>query len=61
MEEEKEKEKAQRADEKEKCVVCRADTGYLFGTPIDERQFYIIGVGQLCSKCYCELYTTKKG
>ena len=47
--------------EKEKCVVCSADTTYDFSTPISEREFYIEGAGQLCQKCYYDLYVKKNG
>ena len=47
--------------EKEKCVVCGADTPYDFSAPINEREFYIEGAGQLCQKCHYELYLKKNG
>lgn len=43
-------------EQEEKCVVCGGNTGYFFDTPIDERQFYVVGVGQLCEKCFKEIY-----
>ena len=41
---------------KEKCVVCDKETGYDIETHIDMRKFYIEGVGQICDKCYWEIY-----
>lgn len=40
----------------DKCICCGCDTGVPAKTPIDERQYYIHGCGQLCSKCFAELY-----
>lgn len=40
----------------EKCVFCEFDTNIPINTPIDERYFYIEGSGQLCEKCYREIY-----
>ena len=36
----------------EKCVVCGVNTGILESTPIEFRDNYIEGAGQLCNKCY---------
>ncbi len=41
---------------KEKCVICHAETEYTCNIHISERQFYIESVGQLCPKCYHDLY-----
>jgi len=46
--------------EVEKCVQCECDTPYLITTPIDERMYYIEGAGQLCEKCYHEIYEKPK-
>ena len=35
----------------EKCVLCGADTGIPVTTPIEEREDYIQGCGQLCAPC----------
>lgn len=35
----------------EKCVLCGADTGIPVTTPIDDREDYIQGCGQLCASC----------
>ena len=37
---------------KENCATCGVETPYDFETHIDERNCYIEGVGQLCSKCF---------
>ena len=34
------------------CILCRKDSGYLKSTPIDQRQYYIEGAGQLCRDCF---------
>lgn len=41
--------------EKEPCVVCHAVTNYSYRTPIQERNYYVEGVGQLCEKCYADV------
>ena len=39
------------------CVICGKPTEYREDTPIDKReQRYIEGAGQLCRKCYFEIY-----
>lgn len=40
-----------RAGETELCCICARDTGVAVTTPVDKRVGYVIGVGQLCSKC----------
>ena len=51
-------------EEKDRCVACYAETPYTKDTPIDEREFYIEGSGQLCERCYQEIkaeeYADKK-
>ena len=47
--------------ETDKCACCGCDTGIPKDTPITNRKYYIVGSGQLCSKCYTELYTDKSG
>ena len=39
----------------EKCILCRKETEYVFGIPIQERNFYVHGCGQLCKQCYLEI------
>lgn len=39
----------------EKCILCGKDTGIPFSVPIDSREYYIVGCGQLCKACYDEL------
>ena len=43
-------------EEKEKCVMCGEETPYTKDTHIDLRKYYIEGAGQLCEKCYNEIY-----
>ena len=46
-----------RADgETESCVICGKSTEYRIDTPIDKRECYVEGAGQLCRKCYFEIY-----
>ncbi len=40
----------------EKCVVCGKETKYSYDVPINERNYYSEGAGQLCEKCYIKLY-----
>ena len=44
---------------KEKCVLCGKQLEVLTTTPIQERQFYIEGSGQLCKECYHEVFNQK--
>lgn len=37
----------------ELCVVCQKPTGYTFETPIELRNEYVDGLGQLCPLCWC--------
>jgi len=41
-------------EEKEKCVVCGKETQYFRNTPIDKREHYVEGVGQVCEECAIE-------
>jgi recombinational DNA repair protein (RecF pathway) len=43
-------------DEYEECVICHQLTEVKKDTEIDFRSFYIEGAGQLCEKCYHEIY-----
>lgn len=45
--------------EKEKCVVCHKTLDIDKSMPIDKRKYYIKGAGQLCERCYKELYEIK--
>lgn len=46
--------------EKEKCVTCGAETPYLKNLPIDLRENYVEGAGQLCKTCADKIYDKKK-
>lgn len=46
--------KTHTGEKKEYCILCHAATQYSIDTPINERNYYIEGVGQLCRKCYEE-------
>ncbi len=41
----------------EKCVICGADTPFKASTPLAQRIYYIDGAGQLCKRCYYEIFT----
>ena len=43
----------------EKCVLCGAEAPYRLSTPISQREFYVEGSGQICKKCYYEIYIKK--
>lgn len=43
-------------DRIETCVLCGTDTGYRRSQPIDQRLHYIEGAGQLCGRCFREIY-----
>ena len=40
----------------EHCVLCGIETEYSKETPIEKRQGYVVGAGQLCYDCYKNLY-----
>ncbi len=48
--------KKQADSEVEHCVICGKPTEYREDTPIDKRECYVEGAGQLCRKCYFEIY-----
>ena len=51
--------KKETKNNREPCVVCGKDTGYVKETPISQRMNYVEGAGQLCQKCYTEIYVKK--
>ena len=42
--------------EKELCIRCGNPTPYHPNTPITLRRFFVEGSGQLCERCFYELY-----
>ena len=42
----------------EYCVLCGKKTEILRDTPIDKRECYVEGGGQLCRDCWCRINTT---
>jgi len=40
----------------EKCILCGKEAHYSWQSPVLERQFYLMGAGQLCAACYRFLY-----
>ena len=43
-------------EQKELCIRCNKPTPYHSNTPITLRRYYVEGSGQLCEKCFYELY-----
>lgn len=41
----------------EHCILCHKGTGVDFSTDISEREYYVIGCGQLCADCYKSIYS----
>ena len=50
------KRKKQADNKVEHCVICGKPTEYSKDTPIGKRECYVDGAGQLCRKCYFEIY-----
>lgn len=48
-------------NDREICVACGNETEYMFSTPINKRQHYVEGAGQLCPQCYYDIYVKKNG
>lgn len=44
---------------KDRCVLCGQETVYESQTPINQREFYIEGAGQLCRGCFRKIYLGK--
>ena len=40
----------------DKCVMCGAKTEYTKDTPIDFRNNYVEGAGQMCQDCHTKIY-----
>jgi len=45
--------------EMDNCVSCKKETKYQKNLPIDYRENYVEGAGQLCEECYNEIYNKK--
>jgi hypothetical protein len=43
----------------EKCVLCEEQTDVPKNLPIELREHYVEGAGQLCPKCYLDCYDTR--
>ncbi len=48
------------SNRRDKCILCNEETEYDEFEHIDFRYFYVEGVGQLCLKCWNEIYEQKK-
>ena len=44
----------------DRCVSCSAITPYRKDTPIDQREGYVEGAGQLCNPCNTKIYSGKE-
>jgi len=44
--------------QKERCVLCGCMTDIDLDTPIQLRRHYVIAAGQLCEKCFYDIYGT---
>ena len=42
------------------CVICGKPTEYRKDVPIDKRERYVEGAGQLCRECFRKLYLPKQ-
>ncbi len=42
----------------EQCVVCHKETLVPINTPVNLRKNFICGVGELCDKCFLEVYAS---
>ena len=38
-------------EEFERCVLCHTLTDVRRSTPIEKREYYVVGIGQLCQSC----------
>jgi hypothetical protein len=45
---------------KETCVLCRCIVDVDVSTPIDFRDFYVEGAGQMCQPCFEKTYKDEK-
>ena len=43
-------------EDRERCVLCWRETDIPKDTPVSRHKYYLEGQGQLCAKCYYELY-----
>ena len=46
-------------DDYERCVECGGKTSYKRTTPIEQRQFYVTGIGQYCWRCFTNAHGGK--
>ena len=50
--------KNKRADEYETCIVCHEMTDIRRDAPVEKRECYVRGMGQLCRLCWNEYNST---
>ena len=43
-------------EEQDRCILCGEETGYTRNTPVDMREHYVDGAGQLCLECDALVY-----
>ena len=53
------KREKQTGSEVEHCVICGKPTEYRTDTPINKRDCYVDGAGQLCRECFRRFYLSK--
>lgn len=46
---------------RESCIRCGEPTDILIDTPIDRRKYFVEGAGQMCEKCWIEVYDKETG
>ena len=59
MRTDKGRDKSRHSAEKERCILCGGLTETAKEQPLSEREYYIEGAGQLCKRCYQELYVPR--
>lgn len=52
--------RSQGEEDVDRCVVCGEKTEYTRDIPVSERTGYVKGAGQLCRKCFFDIYAKKQ-
>lgn len=48
-------------EEQDLCILCGGETGYARSVPVDMREHYVDGAGQLCPECDALVYEKERG